>query len=239
MMHKFGVLGPVTLALVAVAGLSACSSNPEKKEAAAAPAPQAPAPAPVAAPPAQAPAAPASAKVEAPAKGKKGSKGAKGAKATKQAAPAQTVEAAPAATPAPAQEQAAAPVSGKIGPGMNARGEVVDSSKVEAGHGQKVKGIRDFEGEITGRPAPGTKFTRLQIGMPMKQVTDLIGQPSDQGAYITGKAFIPFYFGGDTHRQELVYKGQGRLIFAGGSIGDFTGANLIWIIHNANEPAYR
>ncbi|MCK6394601.1 hypothetical protein [Zoogloea sp.] len=239
MMHKFGVLGPVTLALVAVAGLSACSSNPEKKEAAAAPAPQAPAPAPVAAPPAQAPAAPASAKVEAPAKGKKGSKAAKGAKATKQAAPAQTVEAAPAATPAPAPEQPAAPVSGKIGPGMNARGEVVDSSKVESGHGQKVKGIRDFEGEITGRPAPGTKFTRLQIGMPMKQVTDLIGQPSDQGAYITGKAFIPFYFGGDTHRQELVYKGQGRLIFAGGSIGDFTGANLIWIIHNANEPAYR
>jgi hypothetical protein len=239
MMHKFGVLGPVTLALVAVAGLSACSSTPEKKEAAAAPAPQAPAPAPVAAPPAQAPAAPASAKVEAPAKGKKGSKAAKGAKATKQAAPAQTVEAAPAATPAPAPEQPAAPVSGKIGPGMNARGEVVDSSKVESGHGQKVKGIRDFEGEITGRPAPGTKFTRLQIGMPMKQVTDLIGQPSDQGAYITGKAFIPFYFGGDTHRQELVYKGQGRLIFAGGSIGDFTGANLIWIIHNANEPAYR
>ncbi len=239
MMHKFGVLGPVTLALVAVAGLSACSSNPEKKEAPAAPAPQAPAPAPVAAPPAQAPAAPASAKVEAPAKGKKGSKAAKGAKATKQAAPAQTVEAAPAATPAPAPEQPAAPVSGKIGPGMNARGEVVDSSKVESGHGQKVKGIRDFEGEITGRPAPGTKFTRLQIGMPMKQVTDLIGQPSDQGAYITGKAFIPFYFGGDTHRQELVYKGQGRLIFAGGSIGDFTGANLIWIIHNANEPAYR
>ncbi|WP_374261997.1 hypothetical protein, partial [Zoogloea sp.] len=142
---------------------------------------------------------------------------------------------APAAAAAPAP--AAAP--GKIGPGMNARGEVVDSSKVESGYGQKVKGIRDYDGEITGRPAPGSKFTRLQIGMPMKQVTDLIGQPSDQGAYITGKAFIPFYFGGDTHRQELVYKGQGRLIFAGGSMGDLGGANLIWIIHNANEPAYR
>jgi len=236
MMHKFGVMGPVTLALVTVAGLSACSSNPEKKEAAAAPAPQAPVQAPAAPPPAQPAAAPAPAKVEAPVKGKKGSKG---AKATKQAAPVQTVEAAPAATPASAPEKPAASVSGKIGPGMNARGEVVDSSKVESGYGQKVKGIRDYEGEITGRPAPGTKFTRLQIGMPMKQVTDLIGQPSDQGAYITGKAFIPFYFGGDTHRQELVYKGQGRLIFAGGSIGDFTGANLIWIIHNGNEPAYR
>jgi hypothetical protein len=94
--------------------------------------------------------------VEAPVKGKKGSKG---AKATKQAAPVQTVEAAPAATPASAPEKPAASVSGKIGPGMNARGEVRDSSKVESGYGQKVKGIRDYEGEITGRPAPGTKFT--------------------------------------------------------------------------------
>lgn len=240
MMVKFNVLGPVTLALVAVAGLSACSSNPEKKEAAAAPAPQAPAQAPAAPPPAQPAAAPAPVKVEAPVKGKKG---AKGSKTAKQAAPAQSVEAAPAPAPAPAPEKttekSSEPGPGKIGPGMNARGEVVDSSKVESGYGQKVKGVRDYEGEITGRPAPGSKFTRLQIGMPLKQVTDLIGQPSDQGAYITGKAFIPFFFGGDRHRQELVYKGQGRLIFAGGSVGDFAGANLIWIIHNANEPAYR
>ena len=30
--------------------------------------------------------------------------------------------------------------------------------------------------EITGKPAPGSKFTQLQIGMPMKQVTDIIGE---------------------------------------------------------------
>lgn len=151
-----------------------------------------------------------------------------------------TAAAKPAASEAASSQQVveAAP-TGKIGPEMNARGEVVDSSKVEAGYGQKVKGIRDWEGEITGRPAANSKFTRLQIGMPMKQVTDLIGQPSDQGAYVTGKAFIPFFFGADKHRQELVYKNQGRLIFAGGSMGDFTSANLVWIIHNANEPAYR
>ncbi|MCB1928425.1 MAG: hypothetical protein KDH17_10355 [Rhodocyclaceae bacterium] len=122
---------------------------------------------------------------------------------------------------------------------MNAQGEVVDSSEVEGGHGRQVKGLGDWEGEITGKPAPGTKFTRLKIGMPMKQVTDLIGQPSDQGAYMTGKAWIPFYFGSDRHRYELVYKNQGRLIFAGGSIGDYTSGHLIWIIHNRNEPAYR
>ncbi|AMU97483.1 hypothetical protein NY98_11135 [Xanthomonas citri pv. fuscans] len=120
---------------------------------------------------------------------------------------------------------------------MNADGEVIKSSDVEAGYGETVKGINDYEGEITGKPAPGSKFTQLKIGMPMKQVTDLIGQPDDQGAYVTGKAFIPFFFGGDRYRYEMAYKGQGRLVFAGKSMG--TGGNLIWIIHNKNDSGYR
>jgi hypothetical protein len=73
--------------------------------------------------------------------------------------------------------------------------------------------------------------------MPMKQVTDLIGEPTDQGAYVTGKAFIPFFFGGDKYRYEMAYKGQGRLVFAGQSMG--TGGNLIWIIHNKDDSGYR
>jgi len=132
----------------------------------------------------------------------------------------------------------AEPKSG-IGPGMNANGQVVDSSKVEAGYGRKVKRINNWEGEITGKPGAKSRFTKLQIGMPMQQVVNLIGQPSDQGAYVTGKAWIPFYFGADRHRYEMVYKSQGRLIFAGGSLGNFTGGNLIWIIHNAAEAGHR
>jgi hypothetical protein len=104
---------------------------------------------------------------------------------------------------------------------------------------QTVKGINGWEGEIIGKPAPGSKFTKLQIGMGMKQVTDLVGQPSDQGAYVTGKAWIPFYYGSDRYRHEMVYKGQGRLIFAGGSRGDYSSGNLISIIHNAQESGYR
>jgi hypothetical protein len=123
-------------------------------------------------------------------------------------------------------------------PGMNAAGEVVDVKKVEQGHGQKVKGLDGWEGEITGKPAPGTKFTRVQIGMSAKQVMDIVGPPTDQGAYITGKAWIPFYFGSDRYRHELAYKGQGRLIFAGSS-GFDSNSHLIWIIHNANDSGYR
>lgn len=84
---------------------------------------------------------------------------------------------------------------------------VTDSTKVESGQGTQVKGINDWQGEISGVPAAGSKFTKLKIGMAQKQVTDLIGEPTDQGAYITGKAFIPFYFGSDKSRWEMVYKG--------------------------------
>lgn len=140
-------------------------------------------------------------------------------------------------TPSAAPAPAAAAAKGTP-PGMNDRGEVVDASKVEAGHGQTLKGLGGWEGEITGKPAPGSKFTRLQIGMSRQQVLDIVGQPTDQGAYITGKAFIPFFFGSDRYRHELAYKGQGRLIFAGSS-GFDSNAHLIWIIHSASESGYR
>ena len=108
-----------------------------------------------------------------------------------------------------------------------------------AGDTVHVKGVGDWEGDITGKPAANSRFTKLTIGMPMRQVTDLTGQPTDQGAYITGKAWIPFYFGSDRYRHELVFKGQGRLIFAGGSAGDWSNGHLVWIIHNAAEGGYR
>ncbi len=139
---------------------------------------------------------------------------------------------------APPPPPAPAPVK-KSTAGMNANGEVVDSKKVEAGSGVRVKGINDWEGEITGKPGPGSKFTKLQIGMGTRQVVDLVGQPTDQGAYATGKAWIPWYFGSDKVRFEHVHKGQGRLIFASPGGMDYSTGNLIWIIHNPNEPGYR
>ncbi|MDP1928251.1 MAG: hypothetical protein Q8K62_07045 [Thiobacillus sp.] len=115
---------------------------------------------------------------------------------------------------------------------------VTDSSKVESGQGTQVKGINDWEGEITGVPFKGSRFTNLKIGMPMQQVIDLVGRPTDQGAYVTGKAFIPFYFGSDKVRWEAAYKGQGRLVFSS-QAGFGTGQYLTWIIYNANESGYR
>ena len=141
-----------------------------------------------------------------------------------------------AGTPAPAPAQGRSAKSG-VRPGMDAQGNVIDSNLIESGSGREVTGLNGQAGEIVGNPAPKSKFTRLQIGMPMRQVTDLIGQPTDQGAYVTGKAWIPFYFGNDRYRHEFVYEKTGRLVFAGS--GADGSSPLIWIIHNRNAPRYR
>lgn len=147
---------------------------------------------------------------------------------------------APASPASPPASAAAAPSAApKIGPGMASNGEVTNSKLVEEGYGRKIKGLGDWEGEITGKAAANSSFNKLQIGMSLRQVMDVIGQPTDQGAYITGKAFIPFYFGSDKHRYEFVYKGQGRLIFAGGGMSDYSSGHLIWIIHSPTEGGYR
>ena len=144
-------------------------------------------------------------------------------------------------TSAPAPAPAApAPASSKIPSGMNERGEVTDPRKVSAGSGQKVKGLNDWEGEITGRPVAGSKMSQLKIGMSAAQVRSIMGEPSDQGAHITGKAFIPFYFGSDRYRYEVVYKSQGRLLFASSAgFGWDANTHLIWIIHSAAETGVR
>jgi outer membrane protein assembly factor BamE (lipoprotein component of BamABCDE complex) len=139
------------------------------------------------------------------------------------------------ATPAPAPAVAQAPsASGTYNLSKNK--PVADSSKVQSGEGTLVKGINDWEGEITGVAAAGSKFAKLKIGMSREEVFSMIGYPTYQGAYATGKAWIPFYHGSDRVRWEAVYNGQGRLIFSQqAGWGGSSSFHLTWIIHSANE----
>jgi len=65
-----------------------------------------------------------------------------------------------------------------------------------------------------GTPAPGSKFAKLKMGMSPDEVVKLIGPPTSQSTHQTGKAWIPFYFGGDTFRLEMFYKDEGQLTFS-------------------------
>ncbi len=75
-----------------------------------------------------------------------------------------------------------------------------------------------FDGEMIGTPTPGSKFSRLQIGMQFNEVTKLIGGPTNMHTSETGKRWIPFYFGNDATRLQADYSGEGCLTFTGGSV---------------------
>jgi len=90
-----------------------------------------------------------------------------------------------------------------------------------------------IKGEIVGTPAPASKFSKLQIGMTLDQVKNLIGSPNNSDSRITGKQYQPFYFGGDTQRTEAYYEGEGQLTFSNTRL-DSAPDTLIRILINPN-----
>jgi hypothetical protein len=66
---------------------------------------------------------------------------------------------------------------------------------------------------VSNVPA-SSPLAKVTAGMGMKEVSDLIGPPTDTSSHITGKAFIPFYFGEDRAETEAYYKGLGRIIYS-------------------------
>jgi hypothetical protein len=75
-----------------------------------------------------------------------------------------------------------------------------------------------FDGEIVGTPAVNGKFSKLHIGMTMREVQGLIGVADDMYRHETGKRWIPFYFGNDSQRFQVLYKGEGCLTYTGGNV---------------------
>ncbi|OGB25980.1 MAG: hypothetical protein A3I66_09835 [Burkholderiales bacterium RIFCSPLOWO2_02_FULL_57_36] len=87
----------------------------------------------------------------------------------------------------------------------------------------------DFDGEVIGTAAPQSKFSKLQIGMSTREVSNLIGVADDELRHETGKRWIPFYFGGDVQRVQSFYKGEGCLTFTAGNQFGAGGRKLIRI----------
>ncbi|WP_180082676.1 hypothetical protein [Acinetobacter sp. YH12201] len=85
-----------------------------------------------------------------------------------------------------------------------------------SGNTVKVASIDgSYTGEIRG-DYKNSKFANLKIGMSKRQVEDMVGMPSDQKNYQTGKAWIPVagMFSQDQYRLETYYKNAGRLVYA-------------------------
>lgn len=97
-----------------------------------------------------------------------------------------------------------------------------------------------YSGEVVGTPQPGSKFAKLQIGMQMGEVQDAMGRAPDRfHSYESGKRWIPFYFGNDARRMQVLYKGEGCLVFTGGGVFGGSGGDLIGINHDPAGNCYQ
>ncbi len=90
----------------------------------------------------------------------------------------------------------------------------VDLKKLRAGalqtqEPQRPDATKGVPGEVS--------FDRITIGMSMDEVFAFIGEPTATTSRITGKAWAPFYHGGDTARMFALYKGKGRIVFSNSS----------------------
>ena len=97
-----------------------------------------------------------------------------------------------------------------------------------------------FSGEILGTPVPNSKFAKLRIGMHMNEVQNVFNRAPDRlHSYESGKRWIPFYFGNDARRMQVLYRGEGCLIFTGGNVWGGASGDLISIHHDASGACYQ
>jgi len=81
-------------------------------------------------------------------------------------------------------------------------------------------------------------LAQIHKGMSKAEMLSLLGPPTDQDTSVTGKAFIPFYFGGDATATRLHYKGLGRVYVSGqGTFGG--GEKVLKIEYDPQEPGLR
>lgn len=87
-------------------------------------------------------------------------------------------------------------------------------------------------------PDPGSPLARVERGMGLKEVESILGPATDQRAGITGKLFIPFYFGPGRVRIVNFYKGVGRVVF-NGAAGVSTDMYVDHVEPDSREPGFQ
>ena len=88
-------------------------------------------------------------------------------------------------------------------------------------------------------PASG-KFASLQVGMTMSEVQNIMDRAPDRShTYESGKRWIPFYFGNDARRMQVLFHGEGCLIFTDGNVWGGAGGDLLEIHADPSGACYQ
>jgi hypothetical protein len=108
------------------------------------------------------------------------------------------------------------------------------------GSGSSTQASNATPPSATTRPIPPDSiFARVKMGEERDAVYADIGQPTSSGGqYQTGKAFIPFHYGGgDDMRFQAHYKGVGQITF-GNDSAYTSGWSVVDVTYDPNDPGY-
>ena len=76
-------------------------------------------------------------------------------------------------------------------------------------------------------------LAKITLGMNDEQVRAILGSPDASNAYMTGKSWIPFYYGSDTSRTDWLYAGQGRVVYSRNRYSG--GLKVIRVMYDPND----
>ena len=83
---------------------------------------------------------------------------------------------------------------------------------------------------------PPSPIEQIRQGMGFREVESILGPPTDRDLpHITGKVFIPFYFGDDAVEATWYYKDLGRVVFSSGTFSPWA---VEEVVPDPNEPGY-
>lgn len=82
-------------------------------------------------------------------------------------------------------------------------------------------------------------LAKVTVGMTAQEVTNVLGMPTNQVSYASGKAWIPYYYGDDARRTEWSYKGLGRVVFTGGNVFGGGGGHVERVDYDPTETGIR
>jgi hypothetical protein len=89
-------------------------------------------------------------------------------------------------------------------------------------------------------PTGTGKFAALKVGMTMSEVQNIMDRAPDRShTYESGKRWIPFYFGNDARRMQVLFRGEGCLIFTDGNVWGGAGGELVEIQSDASGACYQ
>jgi hypothetical protein len=86
---------------------------------------------------------------------------------------------------------------------------------------------------------PDSIFAKVKMGEEQSDVYNEIGRPTSESTpYQTGKAWIPFHYGGgDDMRKQAHYKGVGAITF-GNDSAYTSGWSVVDVSYDPNDPGY-